>query len=135
MLDAPKDGSHIEQGLDQMARHARTVLVAIAGINLGAAGLMWMTGSAASLGDLAPQLISGVLFAALAMWARRGPMAPVMIGVAIYGLSLVAALVAQPSLVLSMWGLLLHGVLVILCVNGVSSARAYRELQRNFGGG
>lgn len=124
--------SSIDAGLDQLAKHARTVLVAIAAINLGGAGLLYATGAATTLTAVAPQIATGALFVVLAVWARRSPMVPVAVGSGLYFLSLAATIIATPAVVLSMWGLILHGILVILCINGLGSARSYRDLQRRF---
>lgn len=124
--------SSVEDGLDKMARHARTVLVAIAVLNLGGAGLLWIAGGVPDLATVLPQLVTGTVFVALAAWARRAPMIPVVIGVAIYGISIVVTLLTNPLAIMSMWGLVMHGILIVLCINGLSSARNYNELRRRF---
>lgn len=126
-------GSSIEDGLDKMARDARTVLLVIAALNLGGAALLWLAGGIPDVSAAIPQIVTGIAFVLLAIWARRSPMIPVTIGVAIYALSLAATLITSPLAVLSMWGLMLHGILVVLCFNGVSSARNYNKLKRQFG--
>ena len=118
-----------------MARHSRTVLIVIAGIQLGGAALLYVAGGVADVSALVPQIVTGVVFALLAVWARRGPMIPVTIGVVVYGLSLASTLLVDPTALLSMWGLILHAILIVLCINGVSSARSYNDLKRRFGEG
>ncbi len=124
--------SSIEDGLDKMARDARTVLLAIAALNLGGAALLWIAGGVPDVSAVIPQIVTGIAFGALGVWARRSPMLPVAIGVAIYALGLVATLLTNPLAVLSMWGLILHGILIVLCFNGVSSALNYNKLKRQF---
>jgi peptidoglycan/LPS O-acetylase OafA/YrhL len=125
----------VEDGLDKMARHARMVLVVIAVLNLGGALLLWIAGGVTDVAGLAPRLVTGVAFVVLAVWARRSPMLPVTIGVAIYGVSLVASIAVDPAQVLSMWGLLLNAALIVLCINGISAARSYEDLRRRLGSG
>ena len=124
--------SSVEDGLDKMARDARTVLLAIAGLNLGGAALLWLAGGIPEFSVIAPQLATGVAFAVLAFWARRSPMIPVTVGVVLYGVSLAAGLLLNPLALLSMWGLILNGILVVLCINGLKSARNYNALKRRF---
>jgi hypothetical protein len=112
--------SSVEDGLDKMAKHARLVLVAIAAINFGGAALMWVAGGVSDVAGLAPQLVT---------------MVPVTIGVVIYGLSLATSLLLEPARVMSMWGLLINASLVVLCINGITSARSYEDLKRKLGSG
>lgn len=129
-LEAPN--SAVAEGLDQMARHSRTVLIVIAGLQLGGAALLYAAGGVTDLAALAPQVVTGIVFGLLAVWARRGPMIPVTIGVGVYALSLASTLVLNAGALLSMWGLILHAILIVLCINGISSARSYNDLKRRF---
>ena len=109
------------------------MLLAIAALNLGGAALLWLAGGGPDVSALIPQLVTGVAFGGLAIWARQSPMVPVTIGVGLYAVSLAATLITNPAVALSMWGLILHGILIVLCFNGISSARNYNEMKRKFG--
>ena len=127
--------SPVAEGLDQMARHSRTVLIVIAGLQLGGAALLYAAGGVNEIEPLVPQIITGVVFALLAVWARKAPMVPVTIGVIVYAVSVASTLLINPGAALSMWGLILHAILIVLCINGISSARSYNDLKRRFGDG
>ena len=131
LLGGSAEGA-IEEGLDKLARHARTVLIALAALQLGGAALLWVAGGVADTMVLGPQVVMGLVFIGLAIWARRSPTVPVSIGVGVYALSLVLVLVTNAEALLSMWGLIIHVILIALCINGLSSARAYRDMAARF---
>lgn len=120
----------VQDGLDRLARHARMVLVVLAGLSFGGAAFFYLAGE----GPVASQLVSGTVFALLAVWARRSPMVPIVIGVSLHGLGLLTVAFVDLGAVLSFPSLLMNGIILALCINGIATARSYEHLKVQLAG-
>jgi hypothetical protein len=119
--------SHAD-GLDKLARQARVVLIVLAVIQFVFTWILWL--------DKVPDMLSlrttaaiGLLFAGLAVWARKEPLPAVLLGLGFYGVGVVAAAVVEPATLTS--GLAGKAVVAVLFYNGVDTALAYEKMKRD----
>lgn len=116
-----------QDGLDQLAKHARGVLVLITGVQLGLGALFWFAGDAPQRALIVPTLITAGIYGLLALWARRAPLPAVLVGFGIYLASILLSMVQGGSL---LDGLLFKVILLALFLNGVGSGRQYNEAKK-----
>lgn len=116
-----------QDGLDLLAKHARGVLVLIAGVQLGLAALFWFAGDAPQKALIVPVLCAAVIYGALALWARRAPLPAVLVGFAIF-LGDIGLGLAQGGSIFD--GILFRVILLALFLNGIGSARQYNEAKK-----
>jgi hypothetical protein len=116
-----------EDGLDKLAKHAGIVLVVIAALQLGGAALLWVAGGPAEHALLVPSIIAGVVYGALALWARSAPMPAVVTGFVLFVLTHLLAVIQGGSI---FDGLLLKVILIALFLNGFGSARQHAEAKK-----
>jgi peptidoglycan/LPS O-acetylase OafA/YrhL len=119
-----------EDGLDKLARHARGGLVLIAAVQLVAAAFLFVADDSNGPQSLVPLVVTGALFAALAVWARRNPLPPVIAGLALFVASLLIALWVDPTSLLSMWPLLMNGAILTVSINGLMAAREHARAKQ-----
>jgi hypothetical protein len=119
-----------EDGLDKLARHARGGLVVLAGLHFVYAAFSFIAVEGGDKSGIVSLVVLGTLFAALAVWARRNPLPPVIAGLAIFTLNLLVTLWIEPLAVLSMWGLLLNGAILTISINGLMTAIEHRRAKR-----
>lgn len=119
--------SHAD-GLDKLARQARIVLIVLAVVQFVFAWILWLDDSPDML-TLRTAAAIGLLFAGLAVWARREPLPAVLLGLGFYGLGVVVAAIAEPATLTS--GLAGKAVVAVLFYNGVDTARAYEKMRRD----
>lgn len=116
-----------QDGLDKLAKHASVVLVFIAAVQLGMAALLWVAGEPAQQAFIVPNVIAGVVFGSLALWARRAPWPAVLVGLTLFLASIVLSLVQGSS---PTDGLLGRALLTVLFINALGAARQYEEAKR-----
>lgn len=119
--------SHAD-GLDKLARQARIVLIVLAVIQFVVAWILWL--------DSVPDVVSlrttaavGLMFAGLAVWARKEPLPAVLLGLGCYVVGVVAAAIAEPTTLTS--GLAGKAVVAVLFYNGVDTALAFEKMRRD----
>lgn len=117
-----------QEGLDKLARHARGVLVLIAGLQAGLAALLYVAGGPPEEALIMPTLVTAIIYGALATWARTAPMPAVLVGFVLYLVSVAVGL-AQGDSLLS-YGSLFKGMILVLFINGLGSARSYDQAKR-----
>lgn len=119
--------SHAD-GLDKLAKQARIVLIVLAVVQFVFTWILWL--------DKVPDMLTlrttaaiGLLFAGLAVWARKEPLPAVLLGLGFYIVGVVAAAVADPATLTS--GLAGKAVVAVLFYNGVDTALAYEKMKRD----
>lgn len=120
------DADFQRQGLDKLAKHARLVLVLIAGINVAAAAFFAIAADGLQWPLLTPLLVSAAIHGGLALWATKMPLPAVAAGFALFGLGIVAGL-AQGGSIFD--GIMLNVILLALYLNGIQSAVAFNNMK------
>jgi hypothetical protein len=118
-----------EDGLDKLAKHARSVLVLLAGLQLVSGAILYIAG-ALDVPALAFILGLGVVFGALAIWARKDPLTAVLAGLGIWVAVVLVEMAIEPSSVFN--GLLVKAIVIVLFINGISTGLTYNKMKRTF---
>ncbi len=116
-----------EDGLDKLAKHARSVLVLLAGLQLVSGAILYIAG-ALDVPALAFILGLGVVFGALAIWARKDPLTAVLAGLGIWVAVVLVEMAIEPSSVFN--GLLVKAIVIVLFINGISTGLTYNKMKR-----
>ncbi len=123
--------SSTEDGLDQLAKHARGVLVVLALVQVAGAAILYLAGAMRLPGELAMTLAVGAVFGGLAVWARRDPLPAVLVGLGIYVGLLALAAVFDPATLFS--GVIMKLIVAAMFWNGISTGLTYNEMKRTLG--
>ncbi|MCA9690195.1 MAG: hypothetical protein KC636_11340 [Myxococcales bacterium] len=127
MTDEPS-AALTEGDVDAAARHARAVLLLIAGFQLVGATVL---GAGAGVDDraaLGSSVALALAFAGLAAWARREPLPPILVALALWATHV--AYIAATAPASMTWGIAVKIGIAALLVHGVRVARAHRVARR-----
>lgn len=127
MIGSTIVSSH-EDGLAKLARHARFVLVALAAVQLGTAAFLWLAQPVPDMDMMGGLLFVGVVFVALAAWARERPLPAVLSGLGIYLLGVALAAAADPATLLQGWTG--KAIVAVMFYNGIATALTYNAMLR-----
>lgn len=120
--------SSAEDGLDKLAKHARSVLIVLAALQLIGGAILYVVGAVVQPSALGFMLGLGVVFGALAIWARKDPLPAVLGGLGVWiSVHLIEAMI-EPASVFN--GLLVKAIVVVLFINGISTGITYNKMKR-----
>lgn len=116
-----------QDGLDKLGRHARGVLILLAVVQLASLAFLWVAGVRLATLDVAVGGGIGAAFLGLAVWARKQPMPPIVIGLIVYlaGIGLAASI--EPSTLFQ--GVLFKGIVLVMFYNGIATARTHEKMR------
>ncbi len=116
-----------EDGLDKLAKQARVVLVLLAAVQLVGGGILFLAGGIPDASAIAGTFGLGVVFGALALWARKDPLNAVLVGLGIWVVLVAASAALDSSSLFN--GLLVKAIVVALFISGISTGLTYNKLK------
>ena len=119
-----------QDGLDKLAKHARGVLVLLAAVQLIGGAIHYVAGGLVEPMAIAFTFGLGVIFAALAIWARKDPLTAVLVGLGFWATCVVVEAILEPA---SLWnGVILKAVVIVMFANGISTGVTYNKMKYTF---
>lgn len=119
--------SSTEDGLDKLAKHARAVLVLLAAVQLIGGAILYVAGALVHPAGITTTFGLGVVFAALAIWARKDPLLAVLFGLGIWVAVQGLAAIVDPATLFQ--GLVVKAIVVVMFINGVSTGLSYNKMK------
>jgi uncharacterized membrane protein len=120
-----------EDGLDKLAKHARAVLVVLAAVQLIGGAISYVAGALVEPAAIVSTFGLGVLFAGLAVWARKDPLTAILVGLGIWVAVIGIEATIEPASLFN--GLLLKAVVIVLFATGISTGLTYNKMNPNPG--
>lgn len=121
-----------QDGLDKLAKHAGAVLVLLAAVQLIGGAILYIAGGLTEPVAMVSTFGLGVIFGALAIWARKDPLMAVLVGlafwVAIHGIGAII----EPSTLFN--GLIVKAIVIVMFVNGISTGMTYNRMKHTLAG-
>lgn len=119
-----------QDGLDKLAKHARGVLVLLAAVQLIGGAIHYVAGGLVEPMAIAFTFGLGVIFGALAIWARKDPLTAVLVGLGFWATVVGVEAVIEPSSLFN--GMILKAIVIVMFVNGISTGMTYNKMKHTF---
>ncbi|HVI03136.1 MAG TPA: hypothetical protein VM869_30780 [Enhygromyxa sp.] len=121
-----------QDGLDKLAKHARAVLVLLAAVQLIGGAILYVAGALVEPMAMVFTFGLGVIFGALAIWARKDPLNAVLVGLGFWITIMAVEAIIEPSSLFN--GLIVKAIVIVMFVNGVSTGLTYNRMKHTLAG-